>query len=200
MKISFSVDMAENTILHAVLFHDGKNVHGAAVVIVGRIMENAKDAGSTGLCSELKAPFQPAFLPLQNGCIFFREGASRFGNPASRSGKRYGAHFYGIVMKKFKGSVCSLCHFGYRVPPVIVVAPDDNFPSRQGGEPLQVRQGICQVATPGEVARDNNRILRTNHGQPGLADFPRVIFPVRAEYVHGLCLRIAGEMEITECK
>ena len=149
VKISFAVNMAENAIAHTIFFHDGQDVHGTAAVIVGRIMKNTYNAFRIGAGGHFQASFQAAFFPSKNDRIIFREISRCFRNPAAGAHQCQRAEADHIVVQKFKGAVGSFGHFGDSVPPVIVIAPDDDLSAGERGDPHQVGQRFGQVGRRG---------------------------------------------------
>lgn len=152
MEILAAVDVAENAVPDAVFFHDGKNVHGTAVVVVGRVVEHADDAARAAFLCQFYPSEEPSFFPAKDGCVVFRKFPGGFRDPAPRTGKGDGPHLYAVVMEKFKGAIGGALHFCHRVPPVVMVAADNDFPSRKGGDPFQIRERFCQVISPGKIA------------------------------------------------
>ncbi len=86
-----------------------------------------------------------------------------------------------------------------RSPPVIVVAPQENFPARQGVNEGQVRQGLLQGFGPGDISADKDRILRPHSLLPGLDQPFGVIGPAGAENRHGFVDR-ARQVKICDGK
>lgn len=198
VKISFAVNMAENAIVHTIFFHDGQDVHGTAAVIVGRIMKNTYNAFCIGAGGHFQASFQAAFFSSKNDRIIFREISRCFRNPAAGAHQCQRAEADHIVVQKFKGAVGGFGHFGDGVPPVIVIAPDNDFSSGKGGDPQKIRQRLRKVAAPGQVSCDDDHIVGMDGFLPVFFNFLSMIFPIASENIHRLGRGISGKVEITE--
>ena len=166
MEILLSVNMAENTVAHMMLFHEGKNMHGLPFLIVRGIVKDADDAACPFFLRQLDAPEKAPFLPAEDHSIILRKIAGCLRDPAPRPREGDGPHHNDIVVEKLKGPIGGFCHFRHRVPPVVVVAADHNLPPRKGGDPHQIGKGLFQVAAPREVPGDNDRIFFVNRGHP----------------------------------
>lgn len=199
VEISFAVDVAEDAVPHAVGAHDVEDAHGPAALVVGGIVEDAEDAPRAGRFGERDAPLEAPFFAAQDGRVIFGEVPRGLGDPAPRARERDIAHADHVVVEKFKRAARGFRHLRHRVPPVVVVAPDDDFPAREPGDPQEVRQSFREVFAPREVARDNDRVFRADGPPPGGFDFFPVVRPVCAEDVHGLFRRVAREVEVAEC-
>lgn len=199
MEILRAVDVAEDTVPDAVFFHERENAQGAPLLIIRRIMEHADDAAGALLFRQLDAPQEAAFLAAQDRLVVFREIAGRFRDPAPRAGQSDRADHDDIVVKKFKSAAGGFRHLCHRIPPVIVIAPDDDLSAGERGDPHQVGQRFGEAPAPGQVARENDCIFRADRGEPRGADLFPMAFPVAAENIHGFGRRIAGEVKITEC-
>ena len=86
-----------------------------------------------------------------------------------------------------------------RAPPIIMVAAQQKFPSRQGRDGAQVIEGLVQLHGPADVAGDEHHVRWPDHAPPVIADGFKMAIPMTAENVHGL-LRMAWQMEIANRK
>lgn len=199
VEISFAVDVAEDAVPHAVGAHDVEDAHGPAALVVGGIVEDAEDAPRAGRFGERDAPLEAPFFAAQDGRVVFGEVSRGLGNPAPRARKRDVAHADDVVVEKFKRAARGFRHLRHRVPPVVVVATDDDFPAGEPRDPQEVREGVREIAAPREVARDDDRVFRADGREPGRFDFFPVMRPVRAEDVHGFLRRVTRKVEVAEC-
>ncbi len=174
-------------------------MHGAAVVVVGRIVEHADDPVSTALFRQLDAPEEPSFFPLQDGGVVGGEFPRRLRDPAPRACERDISHFDAVVVEKFESTVGSAGHLGDGVPPVVVVSADDDLPSWEGCDPIKIGHGFGKVIAPREVAGDDDRVFWFDGLHPGFVNLFFVVFPVFSENIHRLRRWIPGEVEIAEC-
>ena len=76
-------------------------------------------------------------------------------------------------------------------PPEVVVAADDELPSRQGPDFVQVFLGVLEVHGPRRVAGDEYRVVGGDAAVPVFLDAAPVVFPAGAEYFHRLFRRMA---------
>ena len=67
-----------------------------------------------------------------------------------------------------------------------MVAAQDEDGAGQLRDAAQVADGVSQLHRPGDISGDEHKVLVRNAPAPALADALKVVFPVRAEHVHGL--------------
>lgn len=199
VKILPAVDVAKNAVPNSFLFHQLENVHGTTVIIERRVMEYANDLLRAAFFCQFNAPKEPALLPLQDGGIIGCKFPGGFRNPAPCTGKGDISDLNTVVVEKFKGPVGGPRHFRHRIPPVVVIAADDDFSSWKSGDPFKIRHSLREIVAPGEVACNDYRIFWCNGFHPGFVNFFFVVFPNLSENIHGFCGRIPGEVEIAEC-
>lgn len=199
VEILPAVDVAKDTVPDSFLFHELEDVHRSAVVIIGWVMEHANDAFRAAFFGQFNASEEAAFLSFQDGGVIGCKFPGSFRNPAPRTDKGDISHLDAVVVKKFKGSVGGPGHFGDRIPPVVMIAADNDFPPRKSGDPVKIRHGLRKVIAPGKVAGNDHRIFWCDGFHPGFVNFFFVIFPILSENIHGFCGRIPGEVEIAEC-
>lgn len=166
VEILLSVNMAEYTVAHMMLFHEGKNVHGLPFLIVWGIVKDTDDAAGPFFLCQLDSPEQTPFLPAEDHPVIFCEIPRRLRDPAPRPRQSDGPNHNYIVVEKFKGAAGGFRHFRHRVPPVVMVAADYNFPSRKGGDPLEIGKGLFQIAPPRKIAGNNDCIVFMNGRHP----------------------------------
>lgn len=199
VEIARAVDVAEDAVRDAVLLHEGEDVHGPAALVVGRVVKHAEDAPRAGRFRQREAPLEAALFAPQDRRVAVREIPGRLGEPAPRAREGDIPHAEDIVVEEFERAARGPGHLRHRVPPVVVVAPDDDLPAGELRDPQEIRERLRQIAPPREVACEDDRVFRTDRREPGAADLLAVVLPVLAEDVHRLRRRIPGEMEIAEC-
>ena len=199
MEIARAVDVAEDAVRDAVLLHEGEDVHGPAALVVGRVVEDAEDAPRAGGFCQRKAPLEAALFAPQDRRVAVREISGRLGEPAPRAREGDVSYAEDVVMEEFERAARGPGHLRHRVPPVVVVATDDDLPAGEPRDPQEIRERFRQIAAPREIARENDRVLRADRLEPGAADFLAVVLPVLSEDVHRLRRRVPGEVEIAEC-
>ena len=186
IEILLPVDMAEYAVRHMMFFHEGEDVHGLPFLIIWGIVENADDAPRSFFFRKLYAPEKTPFLPAEDDAVIVRKIAGRLRNPAPRSRKGDRPHHNDIIVEKFKSSMGGFRHFCDRVPPVVMIAPDDDFAPWQSSNPQEVGERLFQIASPRQVAGDDHRIFFADRCHPGFINFFSVVFPVFPKYIHGL--------------
>lgn len=135
VEILLPMNVAENTVRHMMLFHEGQDVHGLPFLIVRGIVKDADNAACSLFFRKLYAPEKTPFLSAEDDAVIVCEIAGRLWNPAPRPREGYGSCHNDIVVEKLKRAMGGFCHFCDRVPPVVVIAADDNFASWKGGDP-----------------------------------------------------------------
>ena len=92
------------------------------------------------------------------------------------------------IMKKLETALKGLFQLAHAGPPIIVVSFEDDLLSWKCGKHGKIFfDGIGQVHGPRRVTAKNNRIVSANGLFPVLDDLFPMVFPLRAEDVHGFC-------------
>lgn len=199
MEIARAMDVSEDAVPHAVLLHEGEDMHGPAALVVRRVVEDAEDALRAGRFRQLEAALEAALFAPQDRRVVVREIPGGLGEPAPRAREGDVSHADHVVVEEFERAARGFRHLRHRVPPVVVVAADDDLAAGELRDPQEVRERFRQIAAPGEIACDDDRVLRADRLEPGTADLFAVVLPVLAEDVHRLRRWVAGEMEVAEC-
>lgn len=139
-------------------------------------------------------------FPLVDRLVSRCEGPIPWAQPAPAAADPIVADRGKRVMEKGQPASSGFVHFTEGLPPVIMVAADEDFLPWQLTDGAKVRQSGFELHGPRNITGQEHGVVRSDSVQPVSFDFLPVITPVAAEHVHRLDWGIAGEMSIADCK
>lgn len=191
-EILFPVNMPEDADGDAGFLHDFQHMRRAMRVVVGRIMEHSHDLAGSFFFGHFDRTLHAAFFSQQYRTVVSGEIRRRLGKPPARPDERPFPHMNDIIVKKLESAARFPRHFRHGIPPVVVIAAHDDFPPGKRRNPIEVDHGLFQIVSPGEIARQDARVVLRDGFQPRATDFFTVIRPDFAEDVHRFRRRVAG--------
>lgn len=127
------VDVPENAVRYAVSGKEFRKYGNFICLIKRRVMHGYNEFCVTCFSGGGKRKLQPHAFALVDMLIVIGKIIGRRQQPAARTANCHIAAGKKVVLQKHKIICGSLLHFFKARPPVIVVAAQNNFASRQGG-------------------------------------------------------------------
>ncbi len=150
-----------------------------------RVVEG-EDEAPVGKTFEFgEGEFEPLDLPPVDLAVVFGEVLVVRGDPAPRTRHRHAVDGDRVVLDRPHPFREGLAEAADRRPPVIVVAPQNDFFARELGDGEEIGHGSLELHGPGDVAGDDHQILRADGRQPSLEEHLGVTRPAFAEDGHG---------------
>ena len=173
-----------------------QQLRALVALVQGRVVEEAE---LLPVPCRLQGRFQPAGLAGQHLFVVCA-GIVQLVEPAPRAAEGQVTVKQAVVMEYLQRGQAVLVeeplHLGGRLPPVVVIALEENLFAGKPVDELKVRQGLLEAHAPAQVAaEDGDVILRQR--RKAAAELFHVVLPFVAEDVHGL---IGAERQVQVAK
>ncbi len=106
--------------------------------------------------------------------------------PAARADEHHAAEFECIVLECVASVRKRPPNLRHARPPPVVIAPENQLHPRPRSDPQEIAASLLQIARPGQVSGNENRVAGCHRGIPRGGHPFRVVLPQRTENVHRL--------------